>query len=71
MQALLTSVETSSSDLVKAIHAAGHRIVLVDRGPRRYTYHTSASQAEIAQCGRGLTGGSTIQAIPGGTPGYR
>lgn len=68
---LQTLFETSSADVVKALHAAGHRVVLTHKGPRRWTYQTSASQAETLTIVRMLADDATVQAIPGGVPGYR
>lgn len=66
-----TLLETSSADLVRTLHTAGHEIVLTHKGPRRWTYQTSASQAECLAAARLLRENPTVQAIPGGTPGYR
>lgn len=70
-QILITSIDTSSADVVRAIHAAKHRIVLVDRGPVRWTYHTSATEGTCLVVLTTHHEGGSVGPIPGGTPGYR
>jgi len=65
-QPLKTSMETYDGDVVRSLHAAGHAIKLESKGPRRWTYHTSAT---VAQCL--AAGANSAQSIPGGAPGYR
>lgn len=71
MQTLTTSIQTSSADVVRDIHAAGHRIVLIERGPIRWTYHTSASEGACLATLTAHHEGGSVSPIPGGTPGYR
>lgn len=71
MKDLITSVSTSSPEVVKAIHASGHRIVLEEKGPVRWTYHTTASEGECLAALKKYRTHGEVGPIPGGTPGFR
>jgi len=65
-----TMLQTSSPELVRAIHAAGERIQLVSKGPIRYWYETSMSQAAVLELATKVDAG-WIQVSPSSQLGTR